>query len=542
MAATQTVPQLSPHCNLAQITPANGVVTLFGYNSSASVDRGHLVLNDGIGMQRRQGRFPRVRHGLKRLVVIGSTGMVTFEALRWLADQGAAFVMLDRDGSVLTVSGPVGPSDARLRRAQSLAHQSDVAVRISRELISQKLQGQERLVRQILRHSATADMIASARLQLDDATTVQSIRQIESLAAQAYWSAWHGLPVNFPTADLNRVPQHWRTFGTRKSPITGSPRLAVNPANAMLNYMYALLESEARLAAAALGLDPGIGFLHVDTDARDSLACDLMEVGRPRVDAFLLDWIIKQPLRREWFFEQRDGSCRLMASFAVRLSESSPAWRQTIAPVAEWVSRVLWSTIRNNGRRTPAPTHLTQTNRRDAKGLPHLRLINPPQPPRLCRTCGAKVTAGYERCGSCKVTICTEELVKAAQEGRLQSHSPEAEAKRSKNRRRHAAAQKAWVPSEKPEWLDEQAYLQSIQPRLGGVAVATIRAALCVSKGYATNIRTGKRLPHPRHWPPLARLVGIDPVEEPSRTFAESVELHAFAAGRYRSGSSFAPH
>ena len=204
MAATQTVPQLSPHCNLAQITPANGVVTLFGYNSSASVDRGHLVLNDGIGMQRRQGRFPRVRHGLKRLVVIGSTGMVTFEALRWLADQGAAFVMLDRDGSVLTVSGPVGPSDARLRRAQSLAHQSDVAVRISRELISQKLQGQERLVRQILRHSATADMIASARLQLDDATTVQSIRQIESLAAQAYWSAWHGLPVNFPTADLNR--------------------------------------------------------------------------------------------------------------------------------------------------------------------------------------------------------------------------------------------------------------------------------------------------------------------------------------------------
>jgi CRISPR-associated protein Cas1 len=55
--------------------------------------------------------------------------------------------------------------------------------------------------------------------------------------------------------------------------------------------MYALLESEARLAAVSLGLDPGIGFLHVDTDAQDSLACDLMEAGRPYVDAFLLDWI-----------------------------------------------------------------------------------------------------------------------------------------------------------------------------------------------------------------------------------------------------------
>ena len=72
-------------------------------------------------------------------------------------------------------------------------------------------------------------------------------------------------------------------------------------------YLYALLESEVRLAASAVELDPGIGFLHVDTDARDSLACDLMEPVRPQVDAFLLDWILKEPLKREWFFEQRDG-------------------------------------------------------------------------------------------------------------------------------------------------------------------------------------------------------------------------------------------
>ena len=276
--------------------------------------------------------------------------------------------------------------------------------------------------------------MASHRSQLNDATTAQAIRQIESLAAQTYWSAWRNLPVNYPTADLNRIPQHWRTFGTRKSPLTGSPRLAVNPANAMLNYMYALLESEARLAAAALGLDPGIGFLHVDTDARDSLACDLMEPGRPHVDAFLLRWIVSQPLRREWFFEQRDGSCRLMAPFAIRLSESSPAWRQTLSPITEWVSRMLWSTVHHNGRRTPAPTHLTQSNRRNAKGLKHLKNISLPEPPRLCQICGAQVTAGYVRCASCKTTICTEKLVKAAQTGRLASHTPAAEAKRAENR------------------------------------------------------------------------------------------------------------
>src|SRR5215469_5823297 len=126
---------------IGPIVPSSGVVTLFGYGASASVERGHLILNDGIGMDRRHGRFPRVRHGLKRLVVIGSTGMVTFEALRWLADQDAAFVMLERDGRVLATTGPVRPSDARLRRAQSIALQSGVAMEIARELIHQKLLG-----------------------------------------------------------------------------------------------------------------------------------------------------------------------------------------------------------------------------------------------------------------------------------------------------------------------------------------------------------------------------------------------------------------
>lgn len=62
----------------------------------------------------------------------------------------------------------------------------------------------------------------------------------------------------------------------------------MNPPNAILNYLYAILEAEARLAIAALGLDPGLGFLHFDTRTRDSLACDVLEPVRPEVDAYLL--------------------------------------------------------------------------------------------------------------------------------------------------------------------------------------------------------------------------------------------------------------
>lgn len=149
------------------------------------------------------------------------------------------------------------------------------------------------------------------------------------------------MSINFPKKALPRVPKHWRTFGSRHSQLTGSCRLATNPPNAILNYLYALLEAEARKAVATLSLDPGIGVLHVDTAARDSLACDVMEPVRPKIDAYLLDWITRESLSREWFFEQRDGNCRLMAPFAVRLAETSPTWGRIVAPFAERVAREL---------------------------------------------------------------------------------------------------------------------------------------------------------------------------------------------------------
>lgn len=64
-----------------------------------------------------------------------------------------------------------------------------------------------------------------------------------------------------------------------------------------------------------------MGVLHLDTTNRDSLACDLMEPVRPDVDAYVLKWILRQPLKRSWFFEERNGNCRLMADLAILTAE-----------------------------------------------------------------------------------------------------------------------------------------------------------------------------------------------------------------------------
>jgi CRISPR-associated endonuclease Cas1 len=507
MAASKTVPHFGQSHN--SLVPRHGVLTLFGYGIQVRVDRGHLLVEDGIGADRRQVRFPRVGHGLQRLVVIGSDGMISLAALRWLADQkDAAFVMLDRDGSVLATTGPVRPSDSRLRRAQGMALQTGAALFIARELISQKLVGQEQVARTKLLDSKTADSIAQFRTAVASAKTIAAICLLESQGASAYWAAWRDLPLSFPKADLPRVPDHWRTFSTRKSPLSGSSRLAGNPANAILNYLYAVVESETRLAVTALGMDAGLGFFHADTPARDSLACDVMEPVRPKVDAYVLDWIMSQPLKREWFFEQRDGNCRLMASFAIRLSETAPMWRHAVAPFAEWVARALWSRSTKPARSFAPATRLTQRHKREAKGAPSFPpATRMPQRQKLCPGCGKDIRADVTHCGQCAIEGATQRLADAARLGRLVARTPDARAKQAETQRQQAKARSSWTENSQPAWLTAELYAKRIQPLLATMSSSSIASRIGVSRWYAGRIRRGY-LPHPRHLMALAELAG----------------------------------
>ena len=107
-----------------------------------------------------------------------------------------------------------------------------------------------------------------------------------------------------------------------------------------------------------------------------------------------------------------------------------------------------------------------------------------PQPPAVCRVCGAPIRFRRTYCASCAVTVSKEALVKAARLGRGVAQSREARARHAETQRRHAAALKAWDPSDKPEWLDEKAYGEKIQPRLARITIPVISLALGVSNPY----------------------------------------------------------
>jgi CRISPR-associated protein Cas1 len=485
------------------------VLTLSGYGTAIRVERGHLIVEDGIGTQRFKGRFSRIGHGLERLVAIGSDGIVSLSALRWLADQNASFVMLERNGSVLLTTGPVRPSDIKLRRAQALAHHSGLALRMSREIIDRKLSGQKRVALEVIHDQNAAMKIERYRSELGETNSLDQILGVESHAAGTYWAAWRDLAIAFPDKESRLVPDHWRAFGHRVSPLTGSPRLAVNPINAILNYLYALLEAECRLAVVALGLDPEMGFLHNDAINRDSLACDLMEAVRPDVDAYVLKNIVCRQIKRSWFFEERNGNCRLMAEFASQLAETAPTWARLVAPLAEWVVNEVASTAKS--RKIAPATRLTQNRKREVKGgVPFSAPKDFVKLQKMCRSCGAEISEESGKCKRCNIEDSAQRLTEAAAtQGRIASHTIEAEAKRSETQRAMNAARKAWSIDDQPSWLTATFYAEHIKPQLACLGHRKIAACIGVSCAYGAQIRDG-RLPHERHWLALAKLVNVD--------------------------------
>jgi hypothetical protein len=97
----------------------------------------------------------------------------------------------------------------------------------------------------------------------------------------------------------------------------------------------------------------------------------------------------------------------------------------------------------------------------------------------------------------------------SARLGRVLGHGPEARARQAEKQRQHASELKAWKASDKPDWLTEEVYREKIQPRLAGITVPAIASALGISMPYAAEVRASRRVPHPRHWLRLARVVGV---------------------------------
>lgn len=195
--------------------------------------------------------------------------------------------------------------DAARRLGQYRIAQDDAqALYWARRFVLLRLLGSRRLLRRALatrpdQRAALVramDGIAGTTEHARTCTDLDRLRGMEGAAAARFFAGYTRLFADtLEFTARNRRP----------------PR---DPINAALSLGYTLAHGDAVRALAQAGLDPMIGFLHQPEHNRESLACDLVEIARPRVEHVVWRLFAAQQLTADHF--TRDGGATRMGKAA----------------------------------------------------------------------------------------------------------------------------------------------------------------------------------------------------------------------------------
>jgi len=144
----------------------------------------------------------------------------------------------------------------------------------------------------------SAAIILGKRLaDIEKSFTLDGLRGYEGECANIYFSVLSSLII----AQEGRL-----TFTTR------SKRPPLDPANALLSFLYSILANDVRSALETVGLDPQVGFLHQLRSGRPSLALDIMEEFRAYLgDRIMLNLINLKQVTKKDFEIRESGEVRM---------------------------------------------------------------------------------------------------------------------------------------------------------------------------------------------------------------------------------------
>jgi CRISPR-associated protein Cas1 len=305
-------------------------MVLVGHGVRLRVHQGSLVVQNGFThypQKREELRlFPGDSKLPSRIVALDSDGSISLDVIKWLSQQNIPLVLLDWQGEVISVVGDGAVYDPALREAQLAAKDTSLGLRIATELIRQKVANSRDTlgtlppspVQDIAFDKLTAIL---GGLRVAPPESIDKLLLIEAQAAYAYFAAWQMMPLRWKGVGRKPVPPEWHYVVARPSMVSGRNRHATHPVNAMLNYAYAVLESQVRISIVSQGLDPTIAYLHTIRRDRVALVYDLMELLRPRVDHLVLDFARSHTFSSSDFILATDGVCRLHPQLARTISK-----------------------------------------------------------------------------------------------------------------------------------------------------------------------------------------------------------------------------
>ena len=303
-------------------------LVLTGHGMRLCIEHGALVVRNGFTHYPQRVEEHRFFRGDRilpsRIIVIDGSGTLSFDVLSWLSEQSIPLIRISWRGEVVTALG----------RGQGV-NSKQVAVQLDAQRDGRRLHFAISLIREKIRNSigtldvavpkSAASANALAKLQREASEldkrhpkTIPKLLAIEGRAAFAYFNAWQSLPLRWSGTARHPIPQDWYQVGQRQSFARkkGRNRNASHPLNAILNYAYAVLESQARIEVVAAGFDPSIGFLHASGLGRPAFVLDLMEPLRPLVDRKVLEFVQGHTFHPADFTIRSDGVCRLNPEMA----------------------------------------------------------------------------------------------------------------------------------------------------------------------------------------------------------------------------------
>jgi CRISPR-associated protein Cas1 len=267
--------------------------------------------------------------GISRVVIRGDVTLSS-GLLGALAEQGIGVLMLSGRHSRRTAFLSGRPHADAARRLGQYRLFFDPLQRLawSWPLIAAKLLAQQRSLQQALASRpdqrraliGALKSIESILPKVRDAESLEALNGYEGAAAAAYFRGYSAL---FP-------PELAFIKRTRRPP--------ADPANACLSLAYTLVHFEAVQACQGAGLDPFVGFFHQPAYGRESLACDLIEPLRPRIDTWVWGLFRQRTLRAEDF--RQEGSACLLGKagrqrFYADYEASASGWRR-------WLRQQSW--------------------------------------------------------------------------------------------------------------------------------------------------------------------------------------------------------
>lgn len=275
--------------------------TLYVQTKGASVGRRHETIYVRVeGQVRLQVPF----HHLEGIVCFGRV-FVTPAVFAAANEHALHVAYFSERGEFLARVVPAVSGNVLLRRQQyRLADQESACLRLGRAFVAAKIQNCRTLLLRSAREGGeeaaqtelrrAADRLACALDTLAKATTLESARGCEGDAARVYFGAFNAM-----------IRQQKEAFVMTER----SRRPPLDPLNALLSFLYAILTRDMAAALEGVGLDPAVGYLHVDRPGRMSLALDLVEEFRPlAADRLALALINLRQVQPDGFSTQPGGA------------------------------------------------------------------------------------------------------------------------------------------------------------------------------------------------------------------------------------------